>query len=289
MPFYQKKFIVTETRSRAFSLVELLVAIGIIAVLAGLTGGIYKSALSHAAMAQDMAAGKTLVAAYQAYAAENNGDLMIGYQKGAAPVALPSGSQVGGEAASRYVWRLAPYFDFRTDGVIYGKARQNAARESAEAGENGYGQSLSTSFGINAFYVGGYYEEPGKASVPIGDIASRISQVKKPSSLLVFATAKSDEGPGYFLVKAPRFVPRAPGGAGLSQSDWPQNGTAASTGFVDARYNQKALCAFLDGSIRPYKTSELEDMRLWSIKAAEDNNSGYAPVLEGGSGGRGNR
>ncbi len=286
---FRKNKLPVPNRSNGFSLMELLVVIGVIAILAGLTGGVYKNALNSAAMAQDLAAGKTLGAAYQAYAAENNGSLMVGYLKGAPAVALPNGSQIAGEAVNRYVWRLAPYFDFRTDGVIYGKARQTAAQESSQAGEQGYGQSLSTSFGMNAFYVGGYYEEASKPSIPAGDIATRVAQVKKPSSLLVFATAKSETSSGYFLVKAPRFVPRAPGSSDLSQADWPKNGTAASTGFVDARYSKKALCVFLDGSIRSYTTAELEDMRLWSINAAENDNAGYAPTLEGGSGGRGNR
>lgn len=271
---------------QGFSLIEMLVAIGVIAILAGLSGGIWKAVVDKGAMAQDLAAGRTLISAYQAYASENNGDLMIGYLKGAAPVPLPDGSQISGEPANRYVWRLSPYFDYAVNGVLYGKSRKRAEEESASAGSKGYGQSISVAYGINAYYVGGFVEN-GQSSIPAGDVATKLVQVSKPSSLLVFATARSSQGPGHYIVKAPRSVPRAAGTAPLAQPDWPQNGSADSTGNVDFRNGNKALCAFLDGSVRSYDAVAIIDMRLWSKNAAENDNANYAPTLEGGSGGRG--
>ncbi|MBN8709033.1 MAG: type II secretion system protein [Verrucomicrobia bacterium] len=273
---------------RGFSLIELLVTIGIIVTLAVVGTGIQGTMAEKAAAAQDVAAGKTLISAYQAYASENGGQLLVGYQKGAQPVTLPDGSQISGEAASRYVWRLAPYFDYSINGVLYSKARSRAQKESEDAGMKGYGESISVAYGINAYYVGGFVEN-GETSIPSGDVATSLLQVDKPSSLLVFATARSSQGSGHYLVKAPRFVPRAAGSGSLSQPDWPQNGSAESTGNVDFRNGDKAMCVFLDGSIRSYKVAELTDMRLWSKNAARDDNPNYAPVLEGGSGGRGNR
>jgi prepilin-type N-terminal cleavage/methylation domain-containing protein len=283
-----RRIILKAGSPRGFSLIELLVTIGIIAVLASLAGGVWQMAVEKGAMAQDVAAGKTLIAAYQSYAAENGGQLMVGYLKGAAPVPLPDGSQISGEPANRYVWRLSPYFDYDINGVLYGKSRARAEKETTDAGLKGYGQSISVAYGINAYYVGGFVEN-GQTSIPNGDVATSLAQVSKPSSLLVFATAHSSDGPGHYIVKAPRSVPRAPGTPPLAQSDWPQNGTPEATGNVDFRNSNKALCAFLDGSLRSYDVTSLNDMRLWSISAARDDNPSYAPSMEGGSGGRGGR
>lgn len=269
----------------AFTLIELLVAVGIVALLLGLGGGVWSKAVAKSEMAQDVAAGKTLGTAYQAYAVENNGQLMPGYVKGAAPVALPDGTQIAGEAANRYVWRLAPYFDYTINGVLYGRSRAQAEKESAESGEKGYGQSISVAYGINAHYVGGIYES-GQTSVPAGDVATMMLQVAQPSSLLVFATAYSSQGKGHYLVKAPRYIPRAPGTAPLAQTDWASGSGPDSTGNVDFRHEGKALCVFLDGSIRMYDAAALADMRLWSKNAAAADNADYAPTLEGGSSGR---
>jgi prepilin-type processing-associated H-X9-DG protein len=52
---------------------------------------------------------------------------------------------------------------------------------------------------------------------------------------------------------------------------------AANYGHVHGRYDGKAVCAFLDGSVRILSIEELRDMRLWSRKAALENNPNYQP------------
>jgi prepilin-type processing-associated H-X9-DG protein len=49
----------------------------------------------------------------------------------------------------------------------------------------------------------------------------------------------------------------------------------ADFGNVDFRYNGTAVCAFLDGSVRMCSVKELNDMRLWSPNAAEQDNATY--------------
>lgn len=262
---------------------ELLVVIGIMAVLLAASVGVYKGTIEKGEMAQELAAGKTLGSAYLNYAADNDGQLMVGFQKAASPVSLPDGSTVSGEAAARYIWRLAPYFDFNMNGLFYGKDRGRAGQISEES-SSGYGESLSL-FGMNAFYVGGYYENATTPMLPLGEIATRLGQVERPSSLLVFATARNSQGKGNFLVKAPRTQALPPGFPVPAQPDWPPNGSSDSTGHVDFRYDEKAICVFLDGSVRLHHLAELNDMRMWSKNAAQQDNPNYAPTMENGGGG----
>lgn len=280
-----KLLIEAKGASRGFSLVEVLVSVGVSLAICGLIFGSYQAAMQSCAKAQDVAAGKTLISAFHKYAAENDGNCLVGYLKGAQPVELPDGTKAGGEAANRYVWRLAPYFDFATNGIIYGKNRRVSNEASFQASESGYGQSLMPNYGMNAFYVGGYFEE-GQSAVPIGDVVRRLGDVSSSSQLIVFATACSPAGPGNFLVKAPRFIPRSAASAPLPEPDWPKGASPAATGFVDFRHSGRALCAFMDGSVRPMELEAITDMRLWSKNAAASNNPNYAPTLEGGSGGR---
>jgi len=279
-------------KESGFSLVEILAVTTIGIVLMSMGVGAYQKLLKRGDLSQELAAGKTLGAAYQLYAAENNGQLMPGYDKTAAPIELPDGSQISGPAAARYLWRLAPYFEYNTDGIMYGKARQHAEEGTEQSGEAGYGESLPP-YGINAYFVGGYYEDGAWALAPSGspgpgnETASSVGQVEKPSSLLVFATAKNDDSIGNHYVMAPRHVARNAGAAALPQVDWPSNNTAASSGNVDFRYDNKAICVFFDGSVRTQTAEELKDMRLWSKNAAVENNKDYAPTKQTtGGGGR---
>jgi hypothetical protein len=51
--------------------------------------------------------------------------------------------------------------------------------------------------------------------------------------------------------------------------------TPASFGHVDPRWEDRALCAFLDGHAGLLDEKELTDMRHWSNTAAEDNNENF--------------
>jgi len=46
---------------------------------------------------------------------------------------------------------------------------------------------------------------------------------------------------------------------------------------VDGRFDGKAVCVFLDGSVRVLSIDELRDMRFWSRNAALENNPNYQP------------
>jgi prepilin-type processing-associated H-X9-DG protein len=46
---------------------------------------------------------------------------------------------------------------------------------------------------------------------------------------------------------------------------------------VDGRFDGKAVCAFLDGSVRVLSIDDLRDMRLWSKNAAINNDPNYRP------------
>ena len=46
-------------------------------------------------------------------------------------------------------------------------------------------------------------------------------------------------------------------------------------GHLDARHGRKVVASFLDGSIRSLDVEEMRDMRLWSVKAAMNNDSDY--------------
>lgn len=275
-----------------FSLVEILAVTTIGIVLMGMAVGAFQKFLKKGDMAQELAAGRTLGAAYTLYASENGGRLLPGYDKTAGPIDLPDGGHIAGAAAARYVWRLAPYFDFNTDGIMYGKARKHAEETTEQSGEVGYGESLPP-YGINAFFVGGYYDDgawalaPTGSSMPGDETACYMGQVEKPASLLVFATAKNNDSIGNHHITAPRSIARS-AGTTVAELDWPNNSTAASSGNVDCRYDNRALCVFLDGSVRSLTIEELKDMRLWSKNAAVANNPNYAPTKQTtGSGGRG--
>src|SRR6187402_2190541 len=101
-----------QAKSSGFTLIELLVTITIIGVLAALGLGAYRGALEKGAMAKEMGAAKTLIAAYTAYAVDHDGLMLPGYDMTAAASEKPDGTQLSGPQIWRYPWRLAPYFDY---------------------------------------------------------------------------------------------------------------------------------------------------------------------------------
>jgi hypothetical protein len=132
-----------------------------------------------------------------------------------------------------------------------------------------YGLSVFPAMGINRYLVGGSISPNGAVQYPEESIQS-MSQSDK--SLIVFASAGNPDIDGYEYITAPC----GPGGQ-WSSAKWTKGVDAGNYGHVDGRFDGKAVCAFLDGSVRVLSIDDLRDMRLWSRNAALENNPNYQP------------
>lgn len=248
----------------AFSLVEILVTTGIIAVLLAAGTGFYGRTMERAKMTREMAAGKTLINAYLAAAADNDGALMPGMDFTVNRVYFrPYDREISTmHVANRYPFRLAQYFDYQLEGVIL----VNQKREKVKTD---YNKSAFPAFGINHFLVGG--NVAGNGLQYPNDCVTRLAQASSP--IVVFASGGTGTGTeyvsGYNILDFPK---------SWSRRTYREGGDPGEHGFVDARFDHKALAVFLDGSIQLKTIEELSDMRLWCANAAQLDDRDYEPV-----------
>jgi prepilin-type N-terminal cleavage/methylation domain-containing protein len=240
-----------------FTLVELIVVIAVIAILGGLGHTAYSSAVEKAKMSAEIAASKTLTTAYQAYAADNGGKFLTAYDKNAKGVLGADGKPLKFLLAGHgYAFRLAPYFNYAIDDTLLVSGnKQQIQKLGYSPGHSlfDYIVSRHPSFGINQKFVGGSAGENDPECIR--------TTAQSAGSVIVFATAGRDSGSGFMPGYAYVGAPSAPDDFKL----------------VDARYDGKAVVAFLDGSTRLMTIDELKDMRLWSYKAAQANDPNYIP------------
>jgi prepilin-type N-terminal cleavage/methylation domain-containing protein/prepilin-type processing-associated H-X9-DG protein len=260
--------------SRGFTLVEILVCTTILGLLVGVSGAAYQKAMGKASLASEVNAGKNLVQAYLFAATESEGRYLAAYDSAARnqTVMNAKGRPLGmSEARCRYPFRLAPYFNHQMDGTIL--VNRNEAQIIQIMGPSGtmydYGLSVFPAFGINRYLVGGRVNSSGSVEYP-SECIQRAAQAEK--SPIVFISAGTTDVDGYEYVTAPM----GPGGQ-WSSVKWSKGVDAANYGHVDGRYDGKAICAFLDGSVKVLSIDELRDMRLWSRNAALENNPNYQP------------
>ena len=181
------------TRHQGFSLMELLVVVGIIAVLISILLPSLGSARRQARQTRVAADLHNMLVAYSTYTADNGDRVLPGFlpvgtswtvasqQSGIAPVS--------GQAALRYPWRFQPYFrDWR---VLF----NSGPLSNEEINTYAYQLSLLPRFGLNSMFVGG---DPRTQSLVLGangpvsrgnggSVVFRSVEVRRPSSLIVFA------------------------------------------------------------------------------------------------------
>jgi prepilin-type N-terminal cleavage/methylation domain-containing protein len=257
---------------RAFTLVELLVVISIIGVVTTLGFSATAVLRKSGNQTRELAAGRQLIAAYIRAASENNGALLPAYEPGAV-AQNEAGETIAGPSAERYPWRLAPFLDHRVFGTLLVNEQEKIGRD-ASAELLDYMVSFGPNFGMNGTYVGGNY----RSSLAPGGLAEKrfgrfcvqhINEVVSPSQLIVFCTShypgvSGKPYLGHHLVSAPYESERT---WKLSAHD--KGASAENRGFIDLRYDGRALVVMFDGHTELLSLAQLEDMRRWSNQAAE--------------------
>ncbi|MEM1059748.1 MAG: type II secretion system protein [Verrucomicrobiota bacterium] len=256
-------------RHRAFTLVELLVAIVILAVLAALTVSAFSAAFDTAKQTREVSAAKQLITAYHAYAADNGGRLMPG--SSTETIEFSDGTAIGGSFAKRYPFRIKETLQGNYAGSVVTNERLDKYNEGGSFAE--YYLSVWPTFGLNTTFVGGnhdkFFSEPqvGIDEATYGAFAvTRMNQAVAPNKLIVFASATSiDRGE----LTYGNFYIHAPNSASVTwERVYDESKNPRTFGHVHPRYNERAVVAHLDGSVDVLDFEQLLDMTRWSNQAA---------------------
>ncbi len=264
-------------KTRAFTLLELLVVMAIIAFLTALSVPVYSSVRKSGNKTREIHAGRQLAAAYAAAAADDDGTLMAGYAS-RATAWDDLGREVQNPVCNRYPWRLAKYLGYKVIGSLLVNEQEKIADLRDQQQEYNYLVSLTPTFGMNSVFVGGNFQgifsPTGLGAKRFGSFCvTRLAQAQQPSKLIVFASAHFRNGEehyhGYHTLEPPLLTGR--NWAGVDDEANPK-----STGYVHLRYDQKAVAVMLDGHVELLGIDELNDMRRWSNQAAELDNPLFA-------------
>lgn len=257
----------------AVTIIELLVVIGIIAVLAGILTPVVSHMRKQGRMVQETSAARQVIAAYLTAANDDNGQLPAGYNMNLL-ARDDRGNELHGPSSARYPWRIAPYLSYNLK-VLYGNVGDDRLATDREQDHDAwvYAASVAPALGMNTQLVGGDYsslnpENPRLATY--GDFCvNRLGEAVKPSWLIVFASACFEDGktrvPGYFKVEPPSLTGRS------WKREYKPNASAGSYGQVDFRYGDRAIAAMLDGHVELFDFEQMDDMRRWSNQAADAN------------------
>ncbi len=280
----------TRQTSRAFTLVELLVCISVIAVVIGIALPALSKGTALCRQIREEASAQQVMVAFTAYAHDSKGLILVGYPtkkmvSGPITVVNAAGERLTGETAQRYPWRIMPYLagDFRglyqDKKVISFLVDQKNYPDAAHSYD--YVVSLFPSLGMNCTWIGGndLVGEFGKdfKQVFSRPYVTRIDEPRRPTELITFASARVQthellpalgRPEGFFRVDSPYFT-SSTGRQWDAAYDPAADLPGANSGFVSLRHSGKAVTAMFDGHAQTMGWTELNDMRHWADQATK--------------------
>jgi prepilin-type N-terminal cleavage/methylation domain-containing protein len=283
----------TPQLGRGFTLVELLVAIAVIALLIGLLLPALARAKAIGKQCRELAASKQLMTAFTMYADTNKGFVLTGYPtramvNGPMVVTNEVGERIFGAEAQRYPWRLAPYLNYNFRG-LYGSDEllREIFDHKGDYAQMGvsyeYVVSLFPSLGMNVAFVGGS-EQFGSFDRVFQSMYGRqhivrIDEAAQPSRLMTFVSARCEQQvpaptlgrpEGFFRVEPPRFS-AAEGMRWEAAYDPNTEAPGTNSGFVSLRTLRRAVIATVDSHAETLGWEDLRDMRRWSNTANRED------------------
>ncbi len=282
-------------RRTAFTLVELLVVVAIIALLLGLLLPAFGKARAVARETVAMSSMRQMLLGYQYYQNDHDGHVMWGYPPAMVDgrrlsVTLPSGHTLPGSNSAlpvmRYPVRLAPYEGHVWE-LLYSHTQPPEAPRPGDSVEDAYTKayqlSVNPSFGLNTVYLGGDIGFDGfETSAPFapnrgGHVVFRAARVRQPSRLIVFADSKmrgggvSEGDKGLHRVTPPH----ADGEQWrVVDGRFEIVNYGQVIGLPEGRYTDRTVTGFFDGHVEGLRPAQLDDMRLWA-NAADDVDYDY--------------
>lgn len=236
---------------KAFTIIELLITIGIIGTLCVLGSVGYLKILESSRKTKEIHAAKVLIVGYHAYAADNGGKLLKVMDPNPGIVLDKQGVPIMSHAGNRWPLRLAPYIEYDESILLV----NNAEAAPATSRWRSYLITVFPTLGINGAFVGGKYgtimdpDHPRLSKSRGNFCVTTITQPVDPSKLIVFASAKMDgiNHSGCYDVGMPGF---------------------GALGEVEYKYDGQAVVAYFDGHVELNSIDDLKDMRRWSNLAA---------------------
>lgn len=255
-----------KVRRAGFTLVEILVTIVIIAALGSFGMAGFRKAREKSKTVVEMNAARNLIAGYLIHASDHNGQVLAGCKRDDEATNL-DGNPLHYPLNARYPYRLAPSVP-----QIRGTMFFNGNETLLDGSNAEYTASLRPNLGINANLVGGYFGgetllDPSSSRITqvYGKFyLSHLAEANDPSKLIVFASSRDQENKqGYHQIRPPQMVNRV-----WSTAKFTKDGPSANHGYVDMRWDGKAVVTMLGGNIELLDETQLRDMRRWSNQAS---------------------
>jgi prepilin-type N-terminal cleavage/methylation domain-containing protein/prepilin-type processing-associated H-X9-DG protein len=270
-------------RCYAFTLVELLVVIGIIAVLMGILLPSLGAARRSAKEVRSMSGLRQMMNGYTMYHTENRGKVLMGYTPDTldgrvVTVEDPRSKQTfDGIVVARYPWRLLAQVGNIWE-IIHSHTDlppiPTDTDAPADASMKAYVLGLNPTYGINATFVGGQ-RDAMRGFAPFGSnyvpytghhVVFLASEVKRPSELIVFADSRQYGGGANGGTGLHYLTPPHANGQNWKVTDGKIERLKPGLvmGVPEGWYSKRIMTAFFDGHVDAMLAGDLEDMRLWA-------------------------